>query len=124
MADRGEILLECIEQEIDQRLNPSGEDCPDCGGDGWIYCCFEEWACVDPEGGCKDCERRCMECARHKHARLQAIRCEVIKSDDIDIARAWLKEHGRLTNDVTDDVIRAEMAKAATALVATERGGK
>ena len=22
--------------------------CPNCGGDGVIYSCFEEWACVDP----------------------------------------------------------------------------
>ena len=36
--------------------------CPNCGGEGVIYSCFEEWACVDPEGGCDECERRCDWC--------------------------------------------------------------
>lgn len=36
--------------------------CPNCGGEGVIYCCFEEYACIDPEGGCDLCERRCDWC--------------------------------------------------------------
>lgn len=36
--------------------------CPNCGGEGIVYSCFEEWACVDPEGGCDLCERRCDWC--------------------------------------------------------------
>ena len=39
------------------------EDCPNCGGTGLIYCCFEEFACLDPENGCDDCERRCDWCS-------------------------------------------------------------
>ena len=38
------------------------EGCPNCGGEGVVYCCFEEYACVDPEGGCDLCERRCDWC--------------------------------------------------------------
>lgn len=38
-------------------------ECPNCGGAGVIYCCFEEFACIDPEGGCDDCERRCDWCS-------------------------------------------------------------
>lgn len=40
------------------------EDCPNCGGEGVVYCCFEEFACLDPEGGCDDCERRCDWCRK------------------------------------------------------------
>lgn len=36
--------------------------CWQCHGDGVVYDCFEEWACVDPEGGCDLCERRCDVC--------------------------------------------------------------
>jgi hypothetical protein len=38
------------------------EDCPNCGGEGYVACCFEEWACVDPESGCDLCMRRCDWC--------------------------------------------------------------
>lgn len=39
------------------------EPCPSCDGAGVTYSCFEEFACLDPEGGCDLCERRC-ECQR------------------------------------------------------------
>lgn len=38
------------------------DECPNCGGEGVIYMCFEEYACIDPEGGCDLCERRCDWC--------------------------------------------------------------
>lgn len=43
--------------------------CPNCCGEGVVYSCFEEWACVDPESGCDECERRCDWCksARSSH---------------------------------------------------------
>jgi hypothetical protein len=37
-------------------------ECWDCGGEGVVYDCFEEWACVDPESGCDECMRRCDVC--------------------------------------------------------------
>jgi hypothetical protein len=37
-------------------------ECWNCGGEGVIYSCFEEYACIDPEGGCDECERRCDVC--------------------------------------------------------------
>jgi hypothetical protein len=37
--------------------------CPNCGGEGVIYMCLEEYACIDPEGGCDMCARRCDWCA-------------------------------------------------------------
>ena len=30
-------------------------DCPNCGGEGSVACCFEEHACIDPESGCDEC---------------------------------------------------------------------
>ena len=38
------------------------EDCPNCGGEGVVYMCEEEFACIDPEGGCDLCARRCDWC--------------------------------------------------------------
>jgi hypothetical protein len=38
------------------------EDCPNCGGEGVIYMCVSEYACIDPESGCELCERRCDWC--------------------------------------------------------------
>lgn len=43
-------------------LDDDDEDCWQCGGEGVTYCCFEEFACVDPESGCDECERRCDVC--------------------------------------------------------------
>ena len=107
---RGEILLDAIDEEVMQRLNPSGEDCPECGGDGYIYDCFEEWACIDPEGGCSECARRCLWCAELKRDRLKGVREEVIKSDDIEIATAWLKQIGRWRDSITVEQIKDAMA--------------
>ncbi len=38
------------------------QDCWNCGGEGFVSDCFEEWACVDPEYGCDLCTRRCDVC--------------------------------------------------------------
>lgn len=38
------------------------QDCPNCGGEGFVACCFEEYACVDPESGCDACMRPCDWC--------------------------------------------------------------
>jgi hypothetical protein len=40
--------------------------CPNCGGEGFVSSCFEEWACVDPEEGCDLCIRRCDWCNPRK----------------------------------------------------------
>lgn len=42
------------------------EECWNCGGEGYVYNCFEEYACVDPEGGCDECMRRCDVCNRRR----------------------------------------------------------
>lgn len=42
--------------------------CPNCGGEGVVYSCFEEWACIDPESGCDYCERPCDWCRPRRTA--------------------------------------------------------
>lgn len=42
------------------------DECPNCNGEGYVYVCFEEWACIDPEGGCDLCMRRCDWCRPRK----------------------------------------------------------
>jgi hypothetical protein len=109
---RSEILLDFIYDEIDQRMNPDGDECPTCGGAGEIYDCFDG-CCVDAESGYAECARPCIECIRYRHARLKAIREEVIKSNDVELATAWLKSIDRWHDGITEDQIRAELATAA-----------
>jgi hypothetical protein len=46
----------------DNFIDQYDDTCPNCGGEGVVYDCFEEWACVDPESGCDLCARRCDWC--------------------------------------------------------------
>lgn len=47
-------------------------ECWNCGGEGVIYSCFEEYACLDPEEGCHLCARRCEVCRPAGRAALQS----------------------------------------------------
>ncbi len=38
------------------------EECANCGGEGYVSHCFEEWACMHPDEGCNLCMRRCDWC--------------------------------------------------------------
>lgn len=42
------------------------ETCWQCDGEGFVYDCFEEYACIDPEGGCDLCMSRCDICRPHR----------------------------------------------------------
>lgn len=42
------------------------DGCYECGGDGFVSDCVEEWACVDPDYGCDYCTRPCPLCNPHK----------------------------------------------------------
>ncbi|TIO15582.1 MAG: hypothetical protein E5X86_19620 [Mesorhizobium sp.] len=46
----------------DDRDDFEDDYCPNCGGEGVVYCCQDEIGCVDPESGCDLCERRCDWC--------------------------------------------------------------
>lgn len=41
-------------------------DCWNCGGEGFVSNCFQEFACLHPDEGCDDCTRRCDVCNRPK----------------------------------------------------------
>jgi hypothetical protein len=51
--------VEVPDDDYDDRYD---EGCYECGGDGFVSDCFEEWACLDPEYGCDLCTRRCPLC--------------------------------------------------------------
>lgn len=110
---RGEVLLDLIYDEVDQRLNPSGEECWHCGGEGVTYDCFDG-CCECADEGCDDCARDCVECKIFAGQSAKAVREEVIKSGDIDVAREWLVRVNRWHPGITDDQIKAQLAKAAT----------
>ncbi len=42
---------------------PDDDDqCPFCGGEGYVANCLEEWACRHPQDGCEDCITQCEWC--------------------------------------------------------------
>jgi len=41
--------------------------CWNCGGEGFVANCFEEFACVHPEEGCDLCTHSCDICTEPKH---------------------------------------------------------
>ena len=40
------------------------DECWNCGGEGYVYDCFTEYACINPEDGCDLCMRRCDVCRK------------------------------------------------------------
>jgi hypothetical protein len=111
----GELLLSAIYDEVDQRLNPSGEDCWHCGGEGETYDCIDG-CCEDAESGCPDCARPCPECRINAGLRAKAIREEVINSGDLYVAIAWIKSVGRWTDDITHEQVQQQIAAAKAEL--------
>ncbi len=43
------------------------DGCPCCGGEGFIFDCFDGF-CLDADIGCDDCTRRCPECNRPRES--------------------------------------------------------
>lgn len=111
-VDRGEVLLDAIYDEVDHRLNPNSDECWNCGGDGYTYDCIDG-CCEDAESGCELCSRPCPECRIYAAERAKAVREEVIKSGDTDIAIAWLKQIGRWRDGIDRQMVQAELEKAA-----------
>lgn len=110
--NRGERILEAIEDDVAMRLNPNGEECWHCGGEGYTHDCFDGF-CEYAEEGCEDCSRPCRECVIFKGQIAKAVREEVLKSGDAEIAVAWLKSIGRWNDSITMDRVQAELAAAA-----------
>lgn len=121
-SDKGEILLGMIYDEVDRRLNPNDDECWHCGGAGETFDCIDG-CCEDAEYGCEDCARPCLECRLFAGQRAKAIREEVIKSGDVDIAIAWIKSVGRWHDGITLDQVRQEMEAAKATLEAPAEAG-
>lgn len=43
-------------------FDETDDECPNCHGEGYVSCCFEEFSCVDPDEGCDLCMRPCDWC--------------------------------------------------------------
>lgn len=55
--------------------------CYECGGEGFVSDCFEEWACLDPEYGCDFCTHRCPLCNPAKpNPELQQVLADALAS--------------------------------------------
>lgn len=50
------------ERVADYHCGPDDDDCWNCGGEGYVYDCFDG-LCLNAEDGCADCMRRCDVCA-------------------------------------------------------------
>ena len=72
LGERGALAGFAVARKPGAGQGGQGDDdgdsdlCWQCGGEGVVYDCFEEYACVDPEGGCDLCERRCDVCMPHR----------------------------------------------------------
>lgn len=108
---RAEQLLAFIYDEVIQRLNPNGDDCWNCGGEETVHDCIDG-CCEDSEIGCDDCTHECTECAIFKGRVAKAVRMEVIKSNDPDLAIAWLKDIGRWREDIPREQVIAQLSAA------------
>lgn len=102
--DRAEIILDVIYDEVRFKLNPNDDECWNCGGEGETYDCIDG-CCLDAESGCPDCSRPCVECRIHAANVKRAVRLEVLRSLDIDLARAWLKRERRWKASITPKII-------------------
>lgn len=108
---------DALVDEIEHELNPSGDECWHCGGEGYTYDCIDG-CCVDADSGCGVCAERCSECAMRERARLKAIREAVITANNVDLAIAWLKSIGRWRDDITRERVQSDLDKAGAALAA------
>lgn len=114
---KADALLSWVEEQVDWDLNPDQEECPTCGGEGMIADCFDGF-CVDAEDGCEDCARPCPECRNAERQRRRAVRTEVLRALDVDLARAYLRRYRNIAGTTLSDVaILADLhgARAASA---------
>lgn len=109
--DRGQRMLDAIYDDVDHALNPDGDACWHCGGDGYTHDCIDGF-CEDSEIGCEDCARRCPECLELERDRAKAVREAVVQSGDVELAAAWLKSIGRWSDDITMERIGTELDAA------------
>lgn len=110
-TDRGEVLLEIIHEDVSRRMNPNDEECFHCGGEGYTFDCFDGF-CEDAEIGCEQCARPCVECKLHEAKIKRAVRIEVLKACDVDLAVAFAKSTGRWSEPLSSDEVLANIHAA------------
>jgi len=88
--ETAERVLDLIHAEVDRELNPGGDECLDCGGEGVVHDCFDG-LCMNAEWGCGDCRRNCAECARHERKARHRVLVAVLHYNDLELTTAWLK---------------------------------
>ena len=103
-----DFLLNAIYDDAHRELNPSDDECWNCGGEGFTYDCIDG-CCEDAESGCEQCARPCPECAHYKASLERYVRVQVLRSLDLPLARAWIRRKGRLKEDHTDQFILANL---------------
>jgi len=82
--DRNALIAAAID-EYDDEPN----DCYECGGEGFVSNCVEEWACLDPEYGCDYCTRRCPLCHPAKRdPQLDTVLAEALAAQGISTGTA------------------------------------
>lgn len=55
-----------IEEQHEDDFDYEDNECWNCGGEGFVSSCFEEWACMYPDEGCDLCTHCCDVCAPAK----------------------------------------------------------
>jgi hypothetical protein len=118
--NRSDLLLDAIIEEVTHELNPHDDDCWYCGGEGETYDCIDG-CCEDQDSGCEECARPCFECKMFEARVAKAIREQVLKSADTDLAISWLKHVGRWSDDITRERVAAEMEAARLAMEESDR---
>ena len=113
-AKRENHILDRIYDEVHHELNPSDDDCPECGGEGYIANCIDG-LCFDAESGCEDCMRRCVECARFEIRVRKAVRLEVLRLMDVDVAIAFARRTNRWSDKITRTAVLANLHAARAA---------
>lgn len=111
VSERAQAWLDAIHDDVRHTLNPSGDECWHCGGEGETYDCIDG-CCVDAEFGCPDCARPCPECRTFNAQFAKAVRLEVVKANNVDLAIAWIKSVGRWRDDITREQVQQQLDAA------------
>ena len=109
-----DFLLNAIYEDAQRELNPSDEECWNCGGEGYTYDCIDG-CCEDAESGCEQCASRCRECVHFEASIERYVRVQVLRSLDIPLARAYARRKGRLKEQHSDQHILANLHAARAA---------
>jgi hypothetical protein len=62
MAEQEKVEQEQLQIESHLYDDDPDDECPNCNGEGYVYSCFEEYACLHPDDGCPACRHRCDWC--------------------------------------------------------------